>query len=389
MRDLRIWAGTVVPLVLSLAACDGRPLQPDPGSQTTPPSDGRPVGPTRPPCDQIIQLQDPALDAAVHEAMGIPAGSPIPPISVPQLSELRLDGLGIRSLAGIECFTGLTLLDFIDNQVSDISPVAGLLNLTVLDMNGNRVQSIAAVARLTNLTELDATQNLITDIRPLSSLVNLERLGLTDNAIHDVEPLRSLTNVRMLSLDGNAIHDIEPLTGMTNLGELLLSRNPVTNLSPLASIASLYSLTLANTPSADLSTLSSDSLINIDLSNNTVATDLRLPPQSLFPSLVWLSFAESAFSDTDINRLLPVLRGLEIDQLIITDNQISNLAPFAQIHAGNLFLTNNRITDLSPILTFASPPLMFVDVRENPFDCSAQAATIHNAGPIYIYTDCP
>ena len=378
-----------MPLVLLMAACDGRPLQPDPGGQTATPTDSRPVGPSRPMCDVLVQVPDPALDAVIHDAMGIPAGNPIPPISAPGLSELRADGMGIRSLSGIECFTGLTLLDLIDNQIQDISPVAGLVNLTELDLNGNKVQSIAAVARLTNLTELELTQNLITDIRPLASLVNLERLGLTDNSIHDVEPLRSLVNVRVLSLDGNAIQDIEPLTGMTNLGELLLSRNPVTNLSPIAFIPSLYSLTLANTPSADLSTLSSDSLINIDLSNNTVATDLRLPPQSLFPSLVWLSFAESAFSDTDINRLLPVLRGLEIDQLIITDNQISNLTPFAQIHAGNLFLTNNRITDLSPILTFASPPLMFVDVRENPFDCSAQAATIHGAGPIYIYTDCP
>lgn len=389
MRDLRIWAGTVVPLLFSLAACNGGALQPDPGSQTAPPTGVGPVGPTRPPCDQLVRLQDPALDAVVHEAMGLPAGSPIPPIAVPQVTELRGDGMGIRSLAGIECFTGLQLLDLIDNQIMDISPVAGLVNLTVLDLNGNRVQSIAAVARLTNLTELELTQNLITDIRPLASLVNLERLGLTDNAISDVEPLRGLTNVRMLWIEGNAVHDIEPLTGMTNLGELSLSRNPVTNLSPLASIASLYSLTLANAPSADLSTLSSDTLINIDLSHNTVAAVLRLPPQSFFPSLVWISFAESAFTDTDINRLLPMLSGLNVESLIITDNQISSLAPFAQVHAMNLYFTNNRITDLSPILTFPSPPLLFVDVRENPFDCDAQAATIHGAGPIYIYTDCP
>jgi Leucine-rich repeat (LRR) protein len=389
MRDLRIWAGTVVPLVLSLAACDRGALQPDPGGQTAPPTDMRPVGPTRPPCDQLVQLADPALDAVVHEAMGIPAGSPIPPISAPGLSELRADGMGIRSLAGIECFTGLQLLDLIDNQIMDISPVANLVNLTELDLNGNRVQSIAAVARLTKLTELELTQNLITDIRPLASLVNLERLGLTDNAINNVEPLRGLTRVRMLWIDGNAIHDIEPLTGMTNLGELTLSRNPVTNLSSLASIASLYSLTLADAPSADLSTLSSDTLVNIDLSHNTVATVLRLPPQSRFPNLVWISFSDSAFNDTDINRLLPVLRGLTVESLVVTDNQISNLAPFAQTHAGNLYFTNNRITDLSPILTFPSPPLLFVDVRTNPFDCDAQAATIHGAGPIYIYTDCP
>jgi internalin A len=335
-----------------------------------------------------VRLQDPALDGAVRAALGVPTG-PIPPPAATELTELRASGLGIRSLFGIQCFVNLQFIDLIQNEIADISPLADLVNLTELDLNENQVQSIAPLSRLTALRELELTQNAVVDLRPLAGLVNLERLGLTDNAIQDLEPLRQLSNVRMLSVDGNAIHHIEPLTGLTNLGELWLSRNPVTNLSPIAWIPSLYSLTLADVPSADLSTLTSSSLINIDLSHNTVPTLVRLPPQPFLPSLKWISFADSALGDADINRLLPTLAALDLESLVLTDNQISNLAPFAQTRTGNLYLTNNQIADLSPILTLPSPPLLFVDVRTNPFDCGAQAATIAGAGPIYIYTDCP
>jgi internalin A len=389
MRDLSIWARTVVPLLFSLAACESRALAPDPGAAPAQPTGTTPVvGPTERDCSQGVQLADPALDAAIHAAIGLPPG-PISALDAAGLTELRAPELGIRSLAGMECFVNLELLQLNRNDIIDISPLAGLVNLTALDLNENNVRVIAAVARMTNLVELDLVDNGIDDLRPVTGLPNLFQLALSGNAIQDLRPLHDLPQLRMLVLEGNAISDVSPLTALDSLGEVWLSRNPLVNLSPIASIPSLYSLTLVDTPSANLSTLTSPSLINIDLSHNTLASFVRLRPGDFFPSLTWISFADSGLGDDDINRLLPTLAALDLESLVLTDNQISNLAPFAQTRSGNLYLTNNQITDLSPILMFPSPPLQFVDVRTNPFDCAAQSPTIHGAGPIYIYTDCP
>jgi internalin A len=389
MRDLSIWARTFVPLLFSLAACESRALSPDPGAAPAQPTGTTPVvGPTQRDCSQGVRLADPALDGAIHAAIGLPPG-PISALDAAGLTELRAPELGIRSLAGMECFVNLELLELNLNDITDISPLAALVNLTALDLNQNNVHTISAVARMTNLVELDLVDNGIDDLRPVTGLPNLFRLALSGNAIQDLRPLHDLPQLRMLELEGNAISDVSPLTALDTLGEVWLSRNPLVNLSPIASIPSLYSLTLVDTPSADLSTLASSSLINIDLSHNTVPMLVRLPPQQFFPSLKWISFADSALGDAEIIRLLPMLSALDLESLVLTDNQISNLAPLAQTRSGNLYLTNNQITDLSPILAFPSPPVLFVDVRTNPFDCGAQSATIAGAGPIYIYTDCP
>ena len=85
---------------------------------------------------------------------------------------------------------------------------------------------------------------------------------------------------------------------------------------------------------------------------------------------------------------MPVLANRTIEQLLLDDNEITNLAPFVETPYMNLFFANNRITDLSPILTFPSPPVLFLDVRGNPFDCAQQADIIAAAAPMFVYTEC-
>jgi len=101
--------------------------------------------------------------------------------------------------------TKLSNIAIDNNQISDISPLAGLTNLTFLYLNDNQ----------------------ISDISPLAGLTNLDHLYLWDNQISDISPLTGLTNLTTLALSGNQISDISSLVGLTNLDWLGLDDNPL------------------------------------------------------------------------------------------------------------------------------------------------------------------
>ena len=106
--------------------------------------------------------------------------------------------------------SGATVLSLSFNNISDLSPLAGLTNLTYLYLNDNNISDLSPLAGLTNLeVVLWLDNNSITDLTPLAGLTNLEVLYLTFNNITDVTPLAGLTNLTELSLRGNNISDAQ------------------------------------------------------------------------------------------------------------------------------------------------------------------------------------
>jgi len=75
------------------------------------------------------------------------------------------------------------------------------------------------LSSLTGLTELHAGGNRLSDIRPLAALVELRVLYLWTNQIEDLAPLAGLTNLSRLSLRSNYFSDISPLLENEGLGE--------------------------------------------------------------------------------------------------------------------------------------------------------------------------
>ena len=80
------------------------------------------------------------------------------------LTALSAPGLGISDLTGLEYCIDLIILSLANNQISDISALAGLTNL---DLFLNQIIDITALAGLTNLVTLDLAGNAIIDIGPL------------------------------------------------------------------------------------------------------------------------------------------------------------------------------------------------------------------------------
>jgi ELWxxDGT repeat protein/VCBS repeat-containing protein len=133
------------------------------------------------PVDVRVDMPDPALRAAIGEALGKPVtigfdGRPVmkAPIFASDLAELtRLDlgSRGIADLTGLEYAINLRALNLTGNPVADVS-----------ELRPGRVMSGEAVGNLIGFPRLEA-------------------LALDATAVADLLPLDSLPNLRSLSMD--------------------------------------------------------------------------------------------------------------------------------------------------------------------------------------------
>ena len=67
-----------------------------------------------------------------------------------------------------------------DNQISDISALAGLTNLTLLELCDNQISDISPLAGLTVLHDLVLSHNRISDLSPLMENSSAGGLGPGD-----------------------------------------------------------------------------------------------------------------------------------------------------------------------------------------------------------------
>ena len=235
--------------------------------------------------------------------------------------------------------TNLTFLEFSNNLVSDLSPLAGLTNLTDLGLRDNSISDISPVAGLTNLTFLILADNSISDISPVAGLTNLTFLILDNNTISDLSPVAGLTNLTFLILGDNSISDISPVAGLTNLTFLILDNNTISDLSPVAGLTNLTSLGLGNNSISDLS------------------------PVAGLTNLTYLGLGNNSISDISAVVGLTNLTSLGLGNNSITD--ISAVAGLTNLRY--LGLVDNSISDLSPLVeNMGLGEEDRVDVQRNP-----------------------
>ena len=163
------------------------------------------------PEDVETWMPDPNLRAAVREALGIPDEDSLTQLHMVRLTALSAEERQIRSLKGLEYATNLTGALLEGNPISDLSPLAGLVELRMLNMAVCRISDIRPLANLTRLESLRLHANQIEDIIPLTNLTTLTDLWLANNFISDVHPLEKLTRLEELRVQNNEIKDYSPL----------------------------------------------------------------------------------------------------------------------------------------------------------------------------------
>ncbi len=312
-----------------------------------------------------VHFPDSNLRAAVAEALGKSANTPITAEEMKTLSKIKPSNRDIRDLTGLQFATNLRELLVTDNQISDLSPIAGLIemyelrisnnpvsdlsplnglrNLSRLDAFRTQISDLSPIAGLTRLRELQLGGNAISDLSPLAGLINLDRLNVRENKISDLSPLAGLTNLIRLELLGNLISNLSPVAGLINLEVLGFTGNSVSDISPLAGLHNLKGIGTWGNRFSDLSPLAG--LTNME-SIDICGADLSdLSPLMNLPKLKRLYLVSNGISDISP---LASLTGLE--RLNVSENRISNISALAGLT--NLIwlgVGNNNISDFSPL----------------------------------------
>lgn len=161
------------------------------------------------------------------------------------LETLNVSIKNITSLAGIEGFTGLQVLNCADNSITEFPILPA--NLKVLKCSGNDLAAISSLP--SGLTLLDCTNNVLTNLPELPlTLLRLDCLWNSISALpalpnsltylscgsNQIESLPSLPpNLEALYCASNQLHAIPPLP--SGLKRLIFYFNQITELPPLPS----------------------------------------------------------------------------------------------------------------------------------------------------------
>jgi Leucine-rich repeat (LRR) protein len=294
-----------------------------------------------------ITILDPRLEAAIRSTLGKPTGV-LSSTDMLALTGLSAENDGITNLTGLEWAGNLKYLDLEFNQVSDLSPLAGLRALQALFLANNRLSSAGALAGLTNLTALAADNNSLHDVSWLAGLSRLTSLGLMFNPVGNSTAYAGLTNLTDLHLNGTGLSDVSWLRNMPKLLSLGVGDNSLTNASPVAGLTRLQFLGLGGmhlgscAVVAGLTNLQTLYLFSEALTDVSCLAGLK--------KLSWLRV-----SDNNLKNAAPLGGLTQLGYLDLSYNLLSNLN-FATTLTGltNLDVSYNQLTDISGLLGLAN-----------------------------------
>ena len=301
-----------------------------------------------------VHIPDPNLRTLIAEELGKSPNAPITVEEMKRLKTLRVGGhgqeqssRGIRDLTGLQFATNLTELVVWHNQISDLSPLAGLIKLRVLYAHDNALSDISPVRGLTNLTQLVFDRSQVSDISPVRGLTNLTHLEFDESPVSDISPVRGLTNLTSLELHHTLVADLSPVAGLTKLMRLYCWDANISDLSPLAGLINLEYVNFGDNSISNLSPLAG--LINLEelhFSGNNVSD---ISPLGRLVNLKRIGTWGNPFSD-----LSPLTGLTKLERLDICGAKLSDLTPLAGLTGlKELYLVGNGISDISPIARLA------------------------------------
>jgi hypothetical protein len=166
------------------------------------------------------------------------------------LKSLSLGGArcaGVTDLAPLAPLVNLEDLDVSTTSVDRLDALKGMQKLHVLRAAWTRVGSIAPVAQLSQLVALDVAATNVRDFSPLRTMTGLH--GLKVSGMRDLSVLSALKDLESLAIEPgqepeHRSLDLSPLAGLTKLRRLDLSGTSARSLVPLAGLSGIENLDL-------------------------------------------------------------------------------------------------------------------------------------------------
>ena len=301
-----------------------------------------PSQPDQPP-GTVVRIPDPNLRAAIAEELGKNPNAPITVEEMERLKRIDAGNRGIEDLTGLQFATNLTWLELHDNQVSDLSPVAGLIALRELRIHDNLLSDISPVRGLTNLTRLEFDDSEVSDISAVRRLTNLTYLEFDHTLVSDISAVRGLANLTHLELHETLVSDLSPVAGLINL-EYLTFGNNISDLSPFSGLINLKHISASwGSSISDLSPLAGLTKLEIIDIN-------RAKISNLTPLAGLTNLKELHFQGNDISDISPLAGLTGLIRLALRDNNIIDISPLAGLtNLKWVIIPENKISDISPL----------------------------------------
>ena len=290
----------------------------------------------------FVHIPDPNLRVAIAEALGKSPNAPITVEDMETLEELKANTGDIRDLTGLQFATNLRDLRLGDwkwkkkNQISDLTPIAGLINLRELWLDENPIVDFAPLKGLKNLAKLVFRITPVSDLSPLAGLTNLRTMyfNVTKN-VSDLSPLAGLVNLRTMHFSDGNVSDLSPLAGLTNLNDLLIFSSPISDLSSLAGLTSLERITIGGAEVSDLTPLAG--LTHLELLRINANKISNLSPLAGLTGLNHLNLKRN-----DISDISPIAGLTDLKWLDLSDNNISDLSPLEELRENIELIWHNN-----------------------------------------------
>ncbi len=303
-----------------------------------------------------VSFDDALLSAYVLDLLGLAEESLTCEVAS-SVRELRPSQTGIASIAGLQNFPGLWTLEFFNNAVADLSPVAGMSELVRLDARENQISDVAPLVALGSLRTLWLENNPIANIDALTGLTGLVNLSLTQTQVGDAElsALAGMTAMEVLELDQLGLTDASVVSAMPVLRELSLRDNQLTSIVSFAGLTALQRLALGQNQISDVSSLAGlTSLTFLSLASNNI-TDIT--------PLDGLTALESLYLSWNPLTTLTALSGLSgLEILLLDEVGVADLSPISGLAGlSTLRARTNGITSLSPLAALVGLEVLWLD----------------------------
>lgn len=318
---------------------------------------------------QEVNFTDPAMEAALREAIQAPEGSVVMtnelweiksftvPAGAKDLSDLRflpfLQELTIeksigKQLSVLSGFANLETLTVIGTPVyqEEVPVIGSLPSLTSLTLQSCSLSTISGLENATELVYLDLSGNTIRDITPLANCSKLQQAKLQHNVIADVTTLAGCTGLTVLDLSYNDLENITPLSGLKSLVELQAAQNRLTQLPSMSALTQLKTLDVSYNSLTSLEPLSACTVLStLNVSNNHL--------QNIAPLASLGSLTELDFSYNEVQELPKFQSDSQLMTINGSYNQLSSLEALRGLPALNrVYMDYNKdLASVEPLVS--------------------------------------
>jgi len=295
-----------------------------------------------------VSISDLGFASCLAAKVGLPASTTtFSNIDLANIYDLSCADRTIFSIEGAQYLTNIGYLDFDDNSITDITPLANLkTTLASLKLRGNELDSVAALANHSGLQNLYISGNRLSDLTPLASAADLRVVEVSDNSLTTLDGLGNHANLLTVTASGNALTSLAAVATLPRIVTLDVSNNQLTSVSELSTSTAttrLKTLTIASNRIASISTLSRfTKLATLRAANNKISD---LTPLTGLTQLLEVDLT---------NNQVASLAGLSGHNVLITarlsGNQLTDVTTLGDLPIlGLVELYDNRIADVSPL----------------------------------------